>query len=299
MMMPVFPGAPWLPKFSGTDDTKYADWKEQIRGLLATQELDDDINVAIVIGALAGEPKRQIKVLAQVERNTTLKVFTVLDSLYGDRTPHAVLRSQFFGCIQRNGESIPSFLLRLRELHCRLQQHDPDGPPSAAALRDQLLIGLRESPMAQALKVYARRHPGDDFAALRQEALFLEGEYGRSQQEVTCAAVNHSHNYSHSRVPTPQEADWKETMKREIMEGVKSQMEELTRELMNKITPLLQVRQPQVPPPHTYDRIESPRQPYTNDRNEQGKPTCFNCRKPGHIARQCRNSATNTQPPLN
>ena len=299
MMMPVFPGAPWLPKFSGTDETRYADWKEQIKGLLATQELDDDINVSIIIGALVGEPKRQIRVLAETERNTTRKVFAVLDSLYGDRTPHAVLRSQFFGCLQRPGESIPSFLLRLRELDSRLQQHDPDGPPSAAALRDQLLIGLRESPMAQALKVYARRHPTDDFAALRQEALFLEEEYGRPQPEVTCAAVNPSYNHHNSRAPTSQETDWKEAMKREIMESVKSQMEVLTRELMNKITPLLQTPQPQVPQLYTQNRRESPRQSYTNDRDEQGKPICFNCRKSGHLARHCRSGAASAQSPLN
>lgn len=58
-MMPVYPGAPWLPKFKGPDDdVKYSDWKEQIQGLLGTQKLIEARKVDIVLGALAGEAKR-------------------------------------------------------------------------------------------------------------------------------------------------------------------------------------------------------------------------------------------------
>ena len=291
--MPIFPGAPWLPKFKGTDDVKYAEWKEQIKGLLETQDLDEALKVAIVIGALAGEPKRQINVLDDGERNTVRKVFTYLDSLYGQSTPHAVVRSQFFNCVQRPNESMQSFLLRLRELHSRLRQHDPDGPPSAAALRDQMLLGLRESPLSQALKVYARRNPDEDFSALRQEALLLEEEYGKPQPEVTCSAVNNS--YVRPSVPPPQENDWKEAMKREIMEDVKSQMKGLTQELMKEIRPLLQsptqppLHSPRADrPPPTQPRRESPQPFYPNERDEQGRPICHQCRRAGHIARHCR-----------
>lgn len=291
--MPIFPGAPWLPKFKGTaDDIKYIEWKEQIQGILGAQELEEATSVAIIIGALAGEAKRQVNVLEAAEKNTVAKVFTYLDSLYSERTPHAVLRSQFFSCVQRPSESMPSFLLRLRELHSRLRQHDPDGPPSAANLRDQMLMGLRESPLSQALKVYARRNPDQDFTALRQEALLLEGEYGRPQAEVTCSAVDNS--YVRPRVPTPQEADWKEAMKREIMEDVKSQMKGLAQDLMKEIRPLLQsptpppLHSPRDRPPPVQTRRDSPQPSYSNDWDEQGRPICRHCRRAGHMARNCR-----------
>lgn len=303
MMMPIFPGAPWLPKFQGKDgEIKYCEWKEQIMGLLGTQEFEVATSVAIIIGALGGEPKRQVNVLEPDERNTVRKVFVFLDSFYGNTTPIAVLRSQFFSCVQRPSESLPSFLLRLRELHSRLRQHDPDGPPSAGALRDRLLLGLRESPLSQALKVYARRHPDEDFTALRREALLLEDEY-RSPSEITCAAVNNSYTRSHT--PPPQDTDWKETMKREIMEDVKSQMKGLAQELMKEIRPLLQ--SPPQPPPHTSNadappsmqpRRESPPVPYSNEWDDQGRPICRKCRKAGHISRFCR-SRNNAQSPLN
>ena len=237
MMMPVYPGAPWLPKFKGPDNELiYCDWKEQIIGLLGSQELTEAKKVDIVLGALAGEAKRQVSVLEEGEKDQVRKIFLYLDSLYGDRTPASVLRSQFYSCTQRPSEPVPSFVLRLRELYCRLRRHDPTNSPSDAALRDQLLLGLLEGPLAQALKVYARRNPAEDFAAIRQEALLLDAEYGNTQTEVTCSSVDNS------RVPPKpsQGHDWKEALRQEIMEDVKAQMRGLTQELMKEIKPLLQ-----------------------------------------------------------
>lgn len=111
MMMPVYPGAPWLPKFKGLgDNLKYCDWKEQITGLLGTQELTESKKVDIVLGALAGEAKLQVSVLEEDEKDQVCKIFLCLDSLYGDRTPVSVLRSQFFSCTQRPSETVPSFI---------------------------------------------------------------------------------------------------------------------------------------------------------------------------------------------
>lgn len=121
------------------------------------------------------------------------KSFLFLDSLYGDLVPTPVLRSQFFSCTQNPSETVSSFILRLRELYCRLRKHDPDNVPSDEALRDQLLLGLREGPVSQALKVYVRRNPNQDFTAIRQEALLLDSEHVQPQYEVTCLSINKSH----------------------------------------------------------------------------------------------------------
>lgn len=55
-MMPIYPGAPWVPKFHGSgSDLKYQEWREQIKGILEVQELTEARKVAIVLGALSGE----------------------------------------------------------------------------------------------------------------------------------------------------------------------------------------------------------------------------------------------------
>lgn len=77
MMMPVYPGAPWLLKFKGPDqDVQYQDWKEQMRGLLGSQDLPEMRKVAIVLGALAGEAKGQVSVLETSERDQVQKIFS-------------------------------------------------------------------------------------------------------------------------------------------------------------------------------------------------------------------------------
>lgn len=96
-MMPVFPGAPWVPKFTGTDcDLKYGDWKEQMQGLLEAQEVPEAKKVKIVMGALGGDAKREISVLADGDRDKANKIFEHLDILYAGEIPLPVLRSHFF-----------------------------------------------------------------------------------------------------------------------------------------------------------------------------------------------------------
>ena len=232
MMMPMYPGAPWLPKFSGTDDAgKYTDWKEQLQGMLFQHgplALTEARRVAIVLGSLAGEAKRQLFVLDVADKDTAEKVFAYLDTLYAKKIPPAQLRAQFFSCSQLSNESIPAFILRLRELHCKLSRDDPDDIPSAGALRERLLLGLRECPLAQTLKVHALRNPTLTFYDLQQEALLLEEEYvPLPLEDATCSAV------SNPPVPPKQDVSWRTTLKEEIMEDVKVQMKTLTQELMN------------------------------------------------------------------
>ncbi len=48
MMMPVFPGAPWVPTFTGTEsDLKYGEWKEQMQGRLEAQEVPETKGVKL------------------------------------------------------------------------------------------------------------------------------------------------------------------------------------------------------------------------------------------------------------
>uniref|UniRef100_A0AAV2LQ22 Uncharacterized protein n=1 Tax=Knipowitschia caucasica TaxID=637954 RepID=A0AAV2LQ22_KNICA len=86
---------------------------------------------------------------------------------------------------------------------------------------------------------------------------------------------------THDQRP-PQDIDWKEQLKREIMDDVQAQMKGLTKDIVAELKPLLQSASPQPSSPNpTWNRPYSPR-PY-NDRDEQGRPICHRCRKAGSL----------------
>lgn len=298
MMMPIYPGAPWLPKFHGPNsDIKYGDWKEQMCGILNSQNFTEPRKVELLMGALAGEAKLQINVLDTEERDTSAKIFTCLNDLYGDNTSVAVLRSQFFGCVQKPNESVKTFTLRLRDLYRKLQRHIPDDAPSERSLQDQMLLGLREGPLSQTLRTYVRRNPDLDFAAVHSEALLLEEEQrGQGSIDTTCsAAVGESRQYA---PPTP---SWREALKQEILNDVKDQMKGLTQEIINEIKPLIQHSGLDHFPMHHRPRPRPRFQSSSDEWTSDGKPICRQCKQAGHVARFCRNHRTNAPntPPLN
>ncbi|XP_029917855.1 uncharacterized protein LOC115366482 [Myripristis murdjan] len=292
MMMPIYPGAPWVPKFGGPDsELKYGEWKEQLQGLLEYAGLAEPRKVSILMGALTGLAKRQVQVLAEGDRDTTAKIFSVLDGLYRGRAPIALVRSQFFNCQQNPEEPVQSYILRLRELHRRLQQHDPDEAPTDDHLKEQFLLGLEEGSLLQALRRHARQNPNGTFDALQQEARLLEEDQRGHRTEVTCMAVGGTNSYK-SR---SQNVDWKQELKQEIMTELKDQLRDWTQELIRELKP----RSP--PQGAAYqgqpERVYVPA-PTSNSWDTDGKPICRRCKKSGHIARFCKNRSVPT-PALN
>ena len=297
--MMVYPGAPWLPRFEGTEgEVKYGEWKTQARGLLGMHRLRENRKVAILLSMLAGDAKREVSVLEADERNTVAHIFLYLDLLYKKPVSASQVRAQFYGCTQQVGESIPAFILRLRESFCELRRLEPDTAPTEEMLRDQLILGLAEGPVQRALRIHARRNPEDDFLTLRAEAIALEHEFGggTQQTEITCHAVNPA------SIPPPAQ-NWRQELKQEILGDVRKEMKELTRELTRDI--IREIR-PSRPPAEARARTPSPepRQPRFAQRQTSqtryewdidGRPICSRCRRPGHMARSCRSG----QLPLN
>ena len=304
--MPVYAGAPWIPKFKGIGgDTKFNDWKEQIQGLLQAREFSEAQKVSITLGALADEAKREVCVLGETQRDTVAKILAYLESLYGDQVPVATLRSQFFSCIQSANESLRSFVLRLRELFCRLQRRDSDSPLSEGHLQDQLLMGIHNADLRRTVKTFARRNPEKDFNAVLEEMFLLEREQRPgSMSESLSQAVGES---SASSSLTGKD-DWMETFRKEILQEVKGQMnmwrQEMTRQSHSSVSeptrhpqhtnqPTRHVQHTNQPTRHLQHANQPPPrrrvQSYsTNDWDSEGRPICHRCGRVGHMARFCR-----------
>lgn len=285
MMMPVYAGAPWIPKFKGVGfDMKYKEWKEQIQSLLQVRDFNEAQKVGIVLGALTDEAKREVCVLGDTERDTVAKIFTHLDFLYGDQVPVAILRSQFFSCTQMANESLRSYVLRLRELFRRLHQRDPDGALEERHLQDQLLMGIRNVELRSTVRTYARRNPDATFNAVLEEIFLLE----REQRPGTGSAVV-AQAVGESSLPKPStgKSDWTEVFKRELLQEMRGQMDSFRQEMIQQFQPntteLTRYPHPSQPAPRR--RLQS----HTSHTwAADGKPICHRCGRVGHIARFCR-----------
>lgn len=132
-----------MPRFGGPDpELKYEDWKEQLPCFVQYAGQTEQQKEGVLMGSLTGVAKRQISVLVEEEHNTAAKIFAALDSLYKGRVPVSMVGTQFYGCRQKPDEPVQSYVLRLKEFHCRLKQLDPDGAPTNDHLKKQFLLGL-------------------------------------------------------------------------------------------------------------------------------------------------------------
>lgn len=246
MMMPFFMGGPWVQKFSGTNmEVTFGDWKEQVQNMLTFQGLSGGQRLHFILGVLEGEAKREILAVASEERDTPEKVFTLLQELYGDSTPVAVLRAQFFNYRQEARQSIRAFSLRLRELFSRLDRRDAIGLAGGdMLLRDQFVMGLREGPIQQELRAQVRRNRRLTFEDVRKEALALESE----RQDLWTPQIP----VLAQSVATESAADWKQTMRRELMTEVKEQFAEMSKTFFEE----LRINQNSLPPALPYPNAQ-------------------------------------------
>lgn len=290
--MPVFMGSPWAQKFGGQgSDVNFEDWVSQIEYLVSVQRLSEPQQIQFILGSLEGEAKREVLAVGEASRNTTKKIFELLSSLYGDNTPVAALRAKFFNCRQGPKQTVRSFCLHLRELFSRLRSRGDSGlGDTDTLLRDQFIMGLRDGPIRQQLKLQLRRDPRLTFEAVRKEALALEADKIDQDDPPACMAVTGTGPAAVSPA-----TDWKQQLRAEILKEVKEQMVEFSKtirdELLNRPAPVARLsreRSYSEGPandhrPHTRTANSSTRFQW----DAQGRPICTKCGEAGHIGRYC------------
>ena len=289
-VMPIFMGAPWAPRYGGLgSEVSLSEWRTQVEYLAGLQGLNATQRVQFVLNSLEGDARREVQAAPEANRATTQAIFDFLTGQYGDTTPVAVLRAKFFNSRQGPRQSIRAFTLQLREQYSRLtgrQDHGLGG--EEVLLRDQFVLGLREGPVRQSLRVQLRREPNLTFEELRREALALEHDQAEHAGVPSCLATNVV-----EPPPAPAAPDWKQALREELKRDVREQMSELSKSVREE----LRRERPQYPP-HSRERAYSDggrpfehRPPRSVGSRFQwdahGRPICNGCGEPGHYVRQC------------
>ncbi len=289
-VMPIFMGAPWAQRYGGPGlELSLSEWRAQVEYLAGLQGLSAPQTLQFILNSLEGEARREVQAAPEATRATAQDVFDFLPGQYGDATPVAVLRTQFFNCKRGPRQTLRAFALRLREQFTRLKRRRDHGlGGEETLLRDQFLLGLREGPVRQSLRVQLRRDPELMFEDLRREALALELDHAETADPSVCMAASGTSS-STSSGPS----DWKQTLRAELMKDVREQMTELSKTLLEEFrwerpNPL------PLPRERSYsDGSQNPgRRPFRPagprfQWDEQGRPICNGCGEPGHYRRQC------------
>lgn len=289
-MASMFIGVPWAQKYGGPgSELSLTDWKAQVEYLAGLQGLREAQRIQFVLNSLEGEAKREVRAAPETVRATPQAIFEFLSRQYGDSTPVAVLRAQFFNCKQGSGQTLRAFALRLREQFSRLRSREHHGlGDEETLLRDQFLLGLREGPVRQSLRLQLRRDAALTFEDLRKEALALEQDHHQTVEAPVCMAG------SGTSAPVPSEpTDWKQALRAELMKDVREEMAEFSKTILGEFR-----RGRLEPPPLPRDRSYSDGRrdpgrrtgrPFSSrfQWDEQGRPICNNCGEPGHYSRQC------------
>lgn len=286
-VMPVFMGAPWAQRFGGPgSELNLYEWKTRTEYLAGLQGLSEPQKLQFVLGSLEGEAKREVQAAPGAVRATAKTIYDFLTELYGDTTPVAVLRAQFFNFRQGPRQDLRAYSLRLRELYTRLKERADHGlGEENTLLRDQFLLGLRDGPIRQSLRLQLRQDPTLAFEALRREALAQEADRAETPDPPACMAA--------SGICPPTVVDWKQELRAELMKDVKEQMAELSKALIGELrrgrpsgVPLLRERSYSEGSREMGHRPGRPG-PARFQWDDQGRPICNHCGEAGHMSRQC------------
>lgn len=289
-MAAMFMGVPWAQKYGGSgSELSLTDWRAQVEYLAGLQGLREAQKIQFVLNSLEGEAKREVRAAPEAVRATTQAIFEFLSGQYGDSTPVAVLRTQFFNCKQGPGQTLRAFALRLREQFSRLKSREHHGlGEEETLLRDQFLLGLREGPIRQSLRVQLRRDAALTFEDLRREALALEQDHHQTVETPVCMAA------SGTSAPTqPELTDWKQALRAELMKDVREEMAEFSKSILGE---LRRGRPEPLPLPRERSYSDGGRDPGRRTSrpfssrfqwDEQGRPICNTCGESGHYSRQC------------
>lgn len=71
---PWFAGGPWIPKFGVEKCEQFGEWKHNIQVCLRALTLNNEQKIDLVMGALGGEPRREVDLLAEDKRGQNIDI---------------------------------------------------------------------------------------------------------------------------------------------------------------------------------------------------------------------------------
>ena len=270
-MMPVnyVPFYIAIPAFTGdrSGGLGVGEWISKVEAAFRAWRTPDDQKVEVILHHLAGDARREIIVLPSEQQKSAKHIFSTLKGLYGEKDTIASLLGRLHSRRQKSGETTRQYALALQEIGGRIESSKPDFVKNVDDLLCSCFVeGLRQGQVRVAVSRHWRQSQPMGFADLKKEADKIEEE----EEAGTGGEREQASVYAMHQTPPP---------------ATKTQdpiVQQLIAEMKSLRTTVSQLSE------KVAQRNAPERKPMRNPNwDESGRPRCFNCRRFGHLARDC------------
>ena len=273
-----------LRNFSGSGAETVTEWIEDAHAMISAQGLTGKEAADYLLSHLEGPARREVRFRPADQLNEADALFKNLLETFGERASASQLLRNVYERKQMEGETITEYSHQLVQLIDRLENVSPDHVLDRdTILRDQLIENVREPYLRWELKKQVTNEPESTFITCRETVIQWSTETIQwSTETETKKKVRTSSQIvdvkSMQSLPQQPHSDQVVKMLTEMMakqqtliEGIAHQQQELAKN-QEELRQLASGTQ---------------RGPLSRMRSAG---ICFKCRKPGHMARDCRSA---------
>lgn len=245
-----------VPKFNGKGDVM--EWIAKIQNHTKRFTTEDD-KVAFILEHLERHPRIEVRLRINTDRAASSEVLGIIREVYGSKDTGMQLQEKYFSRNQERDETLQDYSYALMEIMMEIQEQTSLFPDTDASLKERFAEGVKDKSLRRELRRLNLENAKLKFWELRDRALkWMEDDASTSKaktQEMELTSVTEAL-----------------TANDKLMQLIQDQQKKLE-ELSLAVGDITK-------------KMSTPSG--TSQTGNRGSITCFYCKGPNHIAKDCQ-----------